>query len=471
MDHENKYIIIREDLLQDPVTLISEGVLIGRLLQCELLLNHPAVSRAHAGIKKIDGTYYVFPLRPSNPVILNGKAIEENEALASGDTLDVGPFRLDIDSSDQALIIKVSFQIGMADESARIGLPNVTTSKLLADQAGTKRSAKPRGAPLASSKALDIFWDKRIREAGKMMRPSALFPKGQRRAGKAQFNWTPTTDLASRWPGSFFIWGALIVGLLSVAAAYWYASAYAPAPISNAHSKTKLELMPAIATQPNAASCTSCHSLRVDMQTRCAGCHNTEAFVPTVTKEHQDAGIGCASCHTEHRGSDFSPTAGALASCSGCHNDSNKSLYNGKQVHTAHGGTFGYPVRNGQWQWKGLNDEDWALKKIAITRLPVDDEQRWRSKQFHAIHVQRVHAVPGIPGNAVGQLSCSSCHKTFDPIDRETPKTRCGACHNGLIQAATNRVLISSDRPNCNSCHVQHVKDKRHWNPSLMGEL
>ena len=72
-----------------------------------------------------------------------------------------------------------------------------------------------------------------------MVRPSPLFPRSQRRAGKAQFNWTPTSDLARRWPVSFFIWGAVVVGALSVAAAYWYANAYAPAPLSRSHALAK----------------------------------------------------------------------------------------------------------------------------------------------------------------------------------------------------------------------------------------
>ena len=81
----NQYVIIREDLLIDPVTVITEGLLIGRLPQCELLLNHPAVSRVQAGIKQIENDYYLFALRPKNPVLLNGKPVEENEALAPGE--------------------------------------------------------------------------------------------------------------------------------------------------------------------------------------------------------------------------------------------------------------------------------------------------------------------------------------------------------------------------------------------------
>ena len=473
MPQQNKYVIIREDLVQDPVTIISDGLLIGRLLECELLLNHPAVSRAQAGIKEVNGTYFLFNLRPSNPITLNGKVVEANVALSAGDILEAGPFLLDIDRTEDALVIKVSLQIGRVVEAANVSSPNLGTAKLLPLEPpgeGKKAAKAPRAAPLPGDKALDIFWDKRIREAGKMVRPSPLFPKGQRRTGKAQFNWTPTTDLVSGWPVSFFIWGAIAVGLLSVAAAYWYTSAYAPGPVSHVHAKSKLDLSPPIAARPNANACTSCHSFGRSMESNCAACHTAEAFVATVTSPHVAAGVGCVSCHAEHRGTDFEPAAAALGTCAACHNDANKNTYNGRRVGTPHGGTFGYPVVEGKWKWKGLNDSDWTLKQIPITRLPAETEDKWRSKQFHALHIYRVRAVSGMKGNDEGELSCSSCHKTLNPIDRETPRTTCGACHNGSVQAKTNRALIPADKPNCYSCHVEHVKDKRHWNPSLLAE-
>lgn len=470
MEQNNKFIIIREDLLQDPVTIISEGLLIGRLKECELLLNHPYVSRAQAGIKEIDGNYYVFPLRTSNPVKLNGEPVEENEALAPGDVLEIQPFILEIDNTDDALVIKVSLQIGTTIEDIDVSSASLETSKLEERQLAGKRAAKPRAAPLPGTKTLDIFWDKRIREAGKMMRHSPLFPRSKRRAGKAQFNWTPTTDLVSRWPASVFIWGAVVVGLLSVAAAYWYASAYAPAPIAKAHTKSQMEMTPPIATRANAGACLSCHSVGSSMESNCAACHKTETFVATTIKPHEEAGIDCVSCHKEHRGSDFKAGTAALISCTECHNDTNKTLYNGRSVGMPHGGTLGYPVVDGKWHWKGLDDSDWSLKLIGITRLSGETEEQWRSKQFHALHVQRVRTVAPLLGNTGGELSCSSCHKTFDPIDRETPRTTCGICHNGKIEPVTNRVLLDQDKPNCTSCHVQHVKDKRHWNPGLMVE-
>src|ERR1051325_10673004 len=214
----NQYVIIRDDLLVDPVTIISEGVLIGRLPQCELLLNHPSVSRVQAGIKEFGDDYYIFALRPKNPVILNGKPVEENEALAAGDIIEVGPFRLQIDSVDEALVIRVELRIGMKPSEIDVSDPGLTTAVLVVPESA--KAKKPRAAPIAGTKALDIFWDKRMRDVAKMVRPSPLFPRARRREGKKQANWTATTDLVSRWPAGFFVWGFVGVALIAVAGAY-----------------------------------------------------------------------------------------------------------------------------------------------------------------------------------------------------------------------------------------------------------
>ena len=468
MASKNQYVIIRDDLLTDPVTLITEGLLVGRLMECELLLNHPAVSRAQAGIKQIDDDYYLFPLRPNNPVTLNGKPIENNEALAAGDVIGIGPFRLDIEGTEDSLVIRVSLLIGMFAAEVDASSPTLTTDQLEAPQEGKKKPTKPRAAPIASTKALDIFWDKRIREAGKMIKPSPLFPRSQRRSGKAQFNWLSTSDLKPRWPGSIFVWAIIFVALLSIAAAYSYATAYVPAPLSKAHNATSMSLTPAIASRPNNGSCTGCHAWKGKIDDRCASCHQTAVFVATVIRPHESAGIGCVDCHAEHRGVDFSAGDAALATCTSCHNDNNRQLYNGRRVGTPHGGLVGYPVVNGTWSLKAVNDDEWALKNMKVTRLPSEDDAKWKSKQFHALHSERVRVVAGLQGDANGRLSCSSCHKAFDPIDRETPRTTCGICHNGLKEEGTNRVLVAADQPNCTSCHVQHIKDQRRWGTKFL---
>src|SRR5829696_4214009 len=450
----NQYVIIRDDLPVDPSTILSDGLLIGRLPQCELLLNHPSVSRVQAGIKQFEESYYLFALRPKNPVILNGKPVEENEALAAGDIIEVGPFHLQIESADEALVIRVELRIGMKPSEIDVSDPGLSTADLDASSEG--KAKKPRAGPIASNKALDVFWDKRIRDAGKMARPSPLSPKGGRRSGKAQFNWVPTSDLMSRWPVAFFIWALLVVGLISVATAYWYTSAFSPAPISKAHAVKQFSILPAIATTPNSGSCTNCHTWSGNMKQRCAACHRTDVFTATVIKPHEAAGIGCVDCHAEHQGVEFSATAGALASCTQCHSDSNQKVFNGRKVGTPHGGTFGYPVVNGEWSAKSINDEDWDLRKLSVVRLPTDTDQKWRSNQFHALHDQRVKIAPGMKENAEGRLSCSSCHNSFDPIDRTTPRTTCAACH------------VKDSQPNCTSCHVQHILDKRRWSASML---
>ena len=483
---EATFIIVREDLQVDPVTIVAEGVLIGRLPTCELLLNHPSVSRLQAGITNIEGDYYIRNFRSGNPVTLNGEKLIEYQALADGDVLGVGPFVLNIDLIEGVLAIKVSIQIGTSpseavvrkeasgiwDLPATVRLPSAPLDLEKAAAAAAHKKPPPRKPPpaAAGSKALDVFWDKRITAATKTVKPSPLFPVTGRPSGKAQSVWAPTTDLKRRWPIPIVVWVAVAFAALSVGGAVFYARAFAPAAIADAHTRATMQMSPAVANHANAGSCTSCHALRASMESKCSACHTTDVFVPTVIVPHINAGVGCVDCHAEHRGAQFSALDGALLSCFQCHNDQNKKAYNGKSVSTPHGGTFGYPVVDGHWKWAGLDPEEMAQRKatLQLERLPTDTEDQWRSKQFHAVHLYRVKAVAGLPGNKEGELSCSSCHATRDPIDLATPHTTCGKCHNGQVDPRAGRQVIASDKPNCTSCHVQHMKDKRHWNPELM---
>ena len=485
---EGTFIIVREDLQLDPATVISEGLLVGRLPTCELLLNHPSVSRLHAGITYTDDNYYIRNLRPSNPILLNGAKIEDYEALAPGDCLGIGPFSLNIDFIQGVLVIKVSLQFGATPSDAvqRREAPGLwelpTTIHLEIPQEGsssaeleahTKSLAARKQKPAASSsKALDVFWDKRITAASKTIRPSPLFPLTGRPAGKAMSVWTPTTDLKRRWPASMLLWGVIPIALLAIGGALFYARAFSPAPISDAHARVTMNLSPPVAKSASAGSCTSCHALRTNMDRNCASCHTTDAFAPTVIAAHVRAGISCVDCHDEHRGAQFSALYGALLSCFQCHNDQNKKTYNGRRVATPHGGTFGYPTVNGHWLWAGLDPEEMAQRKatLQLERLPADTEDQWRSKQFHAVHLYRVRAIGGLPGNKEGNLSCSSCHAARDPIDLTTPRSTCGKCHNGQPDPRAGRQVIGMDKPNCTSCHVQHMKDKRHWNAGLLSQ-
>ena len=97
------FIIAREDLAVDPVTLVTDGLQIGRSPDCELVLNHPTVSRLHAGIKETGGRFYIFNFSHSSGTTLNGRVlqVEEPEVLADGDIMQIGPFFLTLNRSDR----------------------------------------------------------------------------------------------------------------------------------------------------------------------------------------------------------------------------------------------------------------------------------------------------------------------------------------------------------------------------------
>lgn len=489
---QSAFIIVREDQAVDPVTLLTEGLTIGRLPDCELSLNHPTVSRIHAGIKEEHGVFYIFHLSPSNSTTVNGALVEEKAALADGDVVQIGPFFLYFNRENKALSIRVVYQTAVRIGDAEIipeGAPPPAAAAARHDDLahGFAESAGAAGEGGGTeAAALDVFWEKRKREAGKITRATALRPKTPPRLGKARWNWVPTRDLQRPWPASIFTWGVVLVGAFAVVAAFTYTSAFSPAPLSNPHARASLVSTPQIAKQPNANACTTCHSLTASMESQCASCHQTQDFDSAVIDPHAAAGIGCVTCHTEHQGADFRPgLAPQNASfqpgkvvpgntCTGCHNDANKKTYKGKLVFTPHGGTFGYPYVNGEWTWEGLSQLEWERKPEDIKKLleqwPKGDQQKERAAEFHALHAHRVRAIGGLPANDSGELSCSSCHKIqFGPnLDRETPRTTCVACHNGKIDRQTKNVVIGADQPNCNSCHIQHRLDKRHWNPDLM---
>jgi hypothetical protein len=474
----SRFRIVREDLQIDPTELIAEGVKIGRLPSCELVLNHPSVSRLHAGINETDGRFYFYNFSASSGTTLNGRVVpnETPEVLADGDMLQIGPFFLHVGRGPEALSLRVTLEVAghIGETEARLAhAPERTEDARAAKGAG--------GESEGLSHALGVFWAKRKRHGGSMQGSTALRPqKPQRVLGKARFNWTPTRDLVRPWPFSIFVWGSLAVALFSVVAAVVYAQAYSPAPVSEAHARGELRTSPAIALRPNSNSCTSCHTLTGSLEQNCAACHQAEGFKATVTRGHAEAGVGCASCHVEHQGTDARPSTASIQTCSACHNDANPKTYNGRRVGTPHGGTFGYPVAGGKWVWTGLSAEEWArkspeLRKVvesfepSLKRAPGggDPADVRRSAEFHALHMHRVKAAAGLASNRDGEVSCSTCHQSFTPIDRETPRTTCAECHNGDRGGKFQNVL-TADRPNCISCHVQHPQGRREWGRQML---
>jgi pSer/pThr/pTyr-binding forkhead associated (FHA) protein len=476
---QSTFIITREGRAEEAKTVVSDGLRIGRLPDSHVWLNHPTVSRLHAGVNEIWGRFYLVNLSASSATALNGRLVpfNEAEAIATGDEILIGPYLLTVEEivpETETLRLRVSRQLAL------------NTGELGARQAAVARERleaveAPTANPFAASGVLKVFWGKRTRE--KAGRPSPLHPRARPRPGKARFNWAPTRDLVRPWPYGVVIWVFLFFGGLTAVAALKYKTLFAPGKISGPHAAAALALSPPIAGQPANGSCTSCHAVAAGMEERgqmmnanCAACHRTAAFSPTVTRAHREAGMGCKDCHTEHQGEEFRPMRAALESCARCHSDDNRNLYNGRSVRTPHGGTYGYPVADGRWVWKGLDEEELALKPEIVALLEKNAvtparEQEWRNAQFHAIHLYGVRAAEGVEGvddaGGAGQvLSCGSCHKSGymgTSVDRTHPRTTCARCHNTRVFHEGPRSEGSGEAaPSCTSCHVQHVRDE-HW--------
>ncbi len=486
----NKFVIIRKDLSLDPALVESEGLTIGRLTGNDLVLNHPTVSRTHAGFKEMGGDYWVFNLSEANGTTLNGELVDQTP-VADGDVVQIGPFFLYPKYVADGLMVEVEMSVKpLPVEAANPGTallrlpleqqgtlrldPNLlaqlqrekTTPKGTRRLSGTGMLSEHGALKPADDQALKIFWDKRKREAGKLATDSPLKPKAKRRLGKAQFNWGPTRDLQRPWPRALFGWAALIVTALSLLAIFVFKDAYSPGALSTAHARGKLELSPAIATNANAGSCTTCHSVKAPLNQNCATCHTTEAFHSEVSDKHMKSGLTCVACHSEHNGRDFRPALVANVACVGCHRDGGGYLspLSGKELKTPHGGTVGYPVANGQWTVPLIMQAEWSRKG-----LPGAPSQFSQKDQFHLVHVA---------GRQQGRGNCTDCHIAgFEAaVVTQGVRESCAGCHGSdsaasAAQYASARPFFAdkgqslaatalAKGPLCVSCHVQHGEEK-----------
>src|SRR5437868_6852100 len=114
---KNRFLIRRRDTdnAVDDIVLESEGLTIGRLVSNDLVLNHRAVSRTHAGIKEIKGEFWLFNLSQSNGTILNGEVVEKTP-LADGDVIQLGPFLIQVNYVQKALSLVIERALNTATE-------------------------------------------------------------------------------------------------------------------------------------------------------------------------------------------------------------------------------------------------------------------------------------------------------------------------------------------------------------------
>ncbi|MCC8179357.1 MAG: FHA domain-containing protein [Planctomycetes bacterium] len=75
---------------------IGKPMFIGRIVECEICLPSPAVSRRHAVVMFKGGVCAIKDLDSSNGTYLNGKKIDKTVRIRNGDTIRIGSFTLDM---------------------------------------------------------------------------------------------------------------------------------------------------------------------------------------------------------------------------------------------------------------------------------------------------------------------------------------------------------------------------------------
>ncbi len=464
MPSKSKFLINRLDKELDVVCLEQESITIGRLISNDLVLNHRAVSRTHAGIKEIGGVFWLFNLSLSNGTLLDGELVHKSP-ISDGDVVQIGPYLLLMNCPDNAISITVEMELdvhpldtqprALQDQTVLIAIPSSPDkpARFGAKKLITGGTRLSKVMPAIAAQALDLYWALRQREAGKMYARTPLHPRGNEKVGKIQFNWRPTLDLSRFSRASLFVWGALVVALLSVAAFFAHANAYSPGELSVTHSSAFVSERN-IAVRSNKGDCAGCHGVKQGMLDKCINCHTTPAFQsapgfqPAIFDAHKRARVGCTDCHTEHAG--VKPEEGLMSAglCSSCHNDAYKIKAGeraGQILGEPHGGGIGYPVVDGVWKWKGLSADLWAAKNLSPSLA-----QERPADQFHLLHMR---------GRMQGLVGCTDCHKgdvSASEEFRKSPRGECAKCH-GL---ATTEGGLTVGKRNCYTCHVQHHRNE-----------
>ena len=219
-----KFTFLFADGLTESKSVEKDGILIGRLGTCDLVLDHTMVSRVHAGINFDHSDYELVNLSKKNTLMLNGSSLgpQKTDVLADGDTIQVGPFSISVSIKKDSISLMVQ---------GRFATP------LPEEPAATKPPVKQARSGDAAG-VLGAFWGKRNRS--KEDWGTRLRPTEEPIPGKAMFNWRPTKDLRRPWRFGLFIWAFLLVGAIGAFAYFRYPTVYEPKPLSNPHA-SKIE--------------------------------------------------------------------------------------------------------------------------------------------------------------------------------------------------------------------------------------
>ena len=76
---------------------IGDGLIVGRGGHCDLVLDDDTVSTDHAELTRRGTSYLIADLGSRNGTVVNGRVIDRQTRLSSGDVVGIGPFRLELE--------------------------------------------------------------------------------------------------------------------------------------------------------------------------------------------------------------------------------------------------------------------------------------------------------------------------------------------------------------------------------------
>jgi thioredoxin reductase (NADPH) len=253
----------------------QETVLLGRKSICPIQLNDPAVAAVHAELEHRPDGVWITDQSTGEGVYVNGQRVVEQQ-LRQGDVVTIRPFEI---------------TISLTDEMCLLGIQDPTVETLPPTESLPENYREVVVAPLRA-------------DVGQAKPSSAIAALPHWMQAKAPI-WVPTSDILPNRLRSWLLLICLlgVLGWAAIAFAAKWNSAYSPGPTTEAHA---------------AFGCESCHSsfARVP-EASCQSCHADKQ----ATTIHAQKKVGCADCHSEHRGAkfDIARDVGAGCQAAGCH--------------------------------------------------------------------------------------------------------------------------------------------------------
>jgi pSer/pThr/pTyr-binding forkhead associated (FHA) protein len=90
-------ILVHKEGIGPTSQAIGEDLLLGRGGHCDLVLDDETVSTDHAELTRRGTSYLIADLGSRNGTVVNGRVIDRPTRLSSGDVVQVGPFRLELE--------------------------------------------------------------------------------------------------------------------------------------------------------------------------------------------------------------------------------------------------------------------------------------------------------------------------------------------------------------------------------------